>query len=158
MGYILHPQPHLCLVWYPVGSTQACHSAIPFTHQGARASLPEHSNLSLSGVLHGSLWSTYVPRSPTLLSLDREVAGSRQWEEMTCLYSSENLVSSRLLCSHLNSRGQLPSAMQVSTRRFPSRCTCVRTGSVLKYGGTSSAGKQVQTHWLALAQLRVLVH
>lgn len=56
----------------------------------------------------------------------------RREEGRACLYSRENLVSSRLLCSHLNSSGQLPSAMQVSTRRFPSRCTCVRTGSVLK--------------------------
>lgn len=54
-------------------------------------------------------------------------------------YSRENLVSSRLLCSHLNSRGQLPSAMHVRTRRFPSRWTWLRTGSVLKYGETSSA-------------------
>lgn len=53
-------------------------------------------------------------------------------QEGTHRYSRENLVSSRLLCSHLNSRGQLPSAMQVSTRRFPSRCTWLRTGSVLK--------------------------
>lgn len=54
-------------------------------------------------------------------------------------YSKENLVSSWLLCSHLNSRGQLPSAMHVRTRRFPSRWTWLRTGSVLKYGETSSA-------------------
>lgn len=26
----LRPRPHLCPIWYPVGSTQACHSAIPF--------------------------------------------------------------------------------------------------------------------------------
>lgn len=57
-------------------------------------------------------------------------------------YSRENLVSSLLLCSHLNSRGQLPSAMHVSTRRFPSRWTWLRTGSVLKYGDTSSAGRE----------------
>lgn len=44
--------------------------------------------------------------------------------------------------------------MQVSTRRFPSRCTCVRTGSVLKYGGTSSVGNRAQSHQLALAQPR----
>lgn len=79
---------------------------------------------------------------PSFLWIGRWLAPGK-WEGATCLYSSENRVSSRLLCSHLNSSGQLPSAMQVSTRRFPSRCTCVRTGSVLKYGGTSSAGKQV---------------
>lgn len=64
-------------------------------------------------------------------------------------YSRENLVSSRLLCSHLNSRGQLPSAMHVRTRRFPSRWTWLRTGSVLKYGETSSAergGKGGERH------------
>jgi len=63
-------------------------------------------------------------------------------------YSRENLVSSRLLCSHLNSRGQLPSAMHVRTRRFPSRWTWLLTGSVLKYGETSSAesgGKGAET-------------
>lgn len=63
-------------------------------------------------------------------------------QEGTHRYSRENLVSSRLLCSHLNSRGQLPSAMHVSTRRFPSRWTWLRTGSVLKYGDTSSAGRE----------------
>lgn len=65
--------------------------------------------------------------------------GSERRPVMSYLYSSENLVSSLLSCSHLNSRGQLPSAMQVRTKRFPSRWTWVRTGSVLKYGETSSA-------------------
>lgn len=32
--------------------------------------------------------------------------------------------------------------MQVRTRRFPSRCTWVWGGSILKYGGTSSTGKR----------------
>lgn len=77
---------------------------------------------------------------PSFLCIGRWLASGR-WQGETCLYSSENRVNSRLLCSHLNSSGQLPSAMHVSTRRFPSRCTCVRTGSVLKYGGTSSAGE-----------------
>lgn len=60
------------------GSTQVCLSAIPFGHHGAgwvRASLPEQGGPSLSGMFHGSLWCTYVLRSPTLLSLHREVAG-----------------------------------------------------------------------------------
>lgn len=55
------------------------------------------------------------------------------------LYSSEKRVSSVLLWIHLNSRGQLPSAMQVSTTRLCSRLSWLRAGSVLKYGGTSSA-------------------
>lgn len=49
-------------------------------------------------------------------------------------------MSSEPLYSHLNSRGQLPSAMQVRTRRFLSRWTWVWGGSILKYGGTSSTG------------------
>lgn len=100
----------------------------------------------------------FVPKSPTLLYLDREALAPGRREGTTCLYSSENLVSSRLLCSHLNSSGQLPSAMHVSTSRFPSRCTCVRTGSVLKYGGTSSVGNRAESHQLALAQSHVLAH
>lgn len=75
----------------------------------------------------GRIWSPPCPAHPQ--------AGTHR-------YSRENLVSSRLLCSHLNSRGQLPSAMHVSTRRFPSRCTWLRTGSVLKYGETSSGGEK----------------
>lgn len=42
---------------------------------------------------------------------------------------------------HLNSSGQLPSAMQVSTTLLRSRLSWLRAGSVLKYGGTSSAKK-----------------
>lgn len=73
-------------------------------------------------------------RPPTLEPLQGTAATAKsgQREGAACLYSRENLVSSLLLCSHLNSSGQLPSAMHVSTRRFPSRCTCVLTGSVLK--------------------------
>lgn len=55
------------------------------------------------------------------------------------LYSSEKRVSSVLLWIHLNSSGQLPSAMQVSTTLLRSRLSWLRAGSVLKYGGTSSA-------------------
>lgn len=51
-------------------------------------------------------------------------------------------MSSEPLYSHLNSRGQLPSAMQVRTRRFLSRWTWVWGGSILKYGGTSSTGEE----------------
>lgn len=72
---------------------------------------------------------------------DKQLQGCsrrKSWLSLTYLYSSENLVNSLLSCSHLNSRGQLPSAIQVSTKRFPSRWTWVRTGSVLKYGETSS--------------------
>lgn len=124
------PQPshplQVSVGWSHLTSGQGCLS----TH---------FQNSRLPGAPGPTQSHTPLPTTPS----SRQGSGPGSQEEgqggAVYLYSRENLVSSLLLWSHLNSSGQLPSAMHVSTRRFPSRCTCVRTGSVLKYGDTSSA-------------------
>lgn len=57
-------------------------------------------------------------------SRDREPSSSLVITRLLShLYSREKRVSSVLLWIHLNSRGQLPSAMQVSTSLLRSRCS-----------------------------------
>jgi len=78
----------------------------------------------VSAVLSPCNLETVLSRNSSLESL-RMKAG-------THLYSGEKAVISVLLSIHLNSRGQLPSARQVMTRRFPSRWISGGPGSVLK--------------------------
>lgn len=126
--------------WSATQPSSAGISRVEPSHLGAGLPLPLTSRTPGSQEPRAPHSHTHpLPTTPS----SRQGSGPGSQEEgrggAVYLYSRENLVSSLLLCSHLNSSGQLPSAMHVSTRRFPSRCTCVRTGSVLKYGDTSSA-------------------
>lgn len=131
------PQPSANPAWANASSPMLTRLNPPFALQ-TEAAAPGMPTAASPGrrPLAGAL---AMPAAPQRLPA-RTGAGGIGSAVGTHRYSRENLVSSRLLCSHLNSRGQLPSAMHVRTRRFPSRWTWLRTGSVLKYGETSSAG------------------